>query len=33
MANPRMVIDTSIFIEFLRAKNKKEASLLKLPDM
>lgn len=32
MANPRMVIDTSIFIEFLRAKNKKETTLLKLPD-
>ena len=28
----KMVVDTSIFIEFLRAKNKSETSLYKLPD-
>jgi tRNA(fMet)-specific endonuclease VapC len=27
-----MVIDTSVFIEFLRAKNKSETTLYKLPD-
>jgi tRNA(fMet)-specific endonuclease VapC len=32
MENRRMVVDTSIFIDYLRAKGKAETTLRKLPD-
>jgi predicted nucleic acid-binding protein len=32
MEHPGMVIDTSVFIEFLRAKNKKETTLFRIPE-
>ena len=32
MENRRMVVDTSIFIDYLRANNKAETSLRKLPN-
>jgi len=32
MENTGMVIDTSVFIEFLRAKNKTETTLIRIPN-
>ena len=32
MENTGMVVDTSVFIEFLRAKNKTETTLYLIPD-
>ena len=32
MENTGMVIDTSVFIEFLRAKNKKETTLYRISE-
>ena len=32
MENTGMVIDTSVFIEFLRAKNKTETTLFRIPE-
>ena len=32
MEDTGMVIDTSVFIEFLRAKNKSETTLFRIPE-